>query len=343
MGGFGLIAFAAFLALIFAAGLIYQHHGKSRDARRFPAPGEMIDVGGIRLHAHLSGTDNSAPPVILEAGIAATSLSWGLVENQIAKFAPVLSYDRAGLGWSDPSPKPRAVPQLVDELRALLATLRIPAPRILAAHSFGGLIALDYAARFPEEIAGLVLIDPVSVTEWADPSPSHRTMLRRGIFLARCGEALARIGVVRFTLNRLSAGARRMPKLMARATSGRSGQAFTERMVGEIQKLPRELWPLVQAHWCDPKCFRAMARYLQSLPASAAAVLHESTIRVPLIVLSAANSRPAQRADHQRIANLSPRGRIEIIEGANHWIQLDRPEIVVRAIREIIGREIIAP
>jgi len=337
-----LIAAAAFLALIFAAAFIYQHHGKSRDARRFPAPGELIDIGGIRLHAHLSGTDHSTPPVILEAGIGATSLSWALVENQIAKFAPVLSYDRAGLGWSDPSPQPRAVPrvvpQLVDELRALLTTRRVPAPRIIAAHSFGGLIALDYAARFPAEIAGLVLIDPVGATEWADPSPSHRAMLRRGIFLARCGEALARIGVVRFTLNRLSSGARRLPKLMARATSGRSGRAFTERMVGEIQKLPRELWPLVQAHWSDPKCFRAMARYLQSLPAGAAAVLRETTsIGAPLIVLSAANSSPAQRADHQRLAHLSPRGHVEIVEGANHWIQLDRPEIVVRVIREIIG------
>jgi pimeloyl-ACP methyl ester carboxylesterase len=333
VGGFGLIALAV-IALIFGAGLVYQKLGKSRDARTFPPPGRMIDIGGLRLHAKLSETA-STPPVILEAGIAATSLSWGLVEKQISQFATVLSYDRAGLGWSEPSSKPRTVPQLVDELRALLSKMNVAGPRVIAAHSFGGLIALDYAARFPDEVAGLVLIDPPGIAEWADPSLAHRTMLRRGVFLSRFGEVLARMGVVRFALNRLAGGSRRMPKMIARATGGGSGQAFTERMVGEIQKLPRELWPAIQAHWCDPKCFGAMATYLKALPESAAWVLREAaSIRAPLTVLSAANASASQRADQERVARLSARGRVEVVEGARHWIQLDRPDLVARAVRE---------
>lgn len=336
MGGLGLIPIAAIAFLLLAA-FVYQQRGKARDARRFPPPGRLIDIGGLRLHANLTSSSAATPPVIFEAGIAATSLSWSLVQPEIAKFACTLTYDRAGLGWSDPSSHPRDVPQLANELRTLLQGLNVAAPRVIVAHSFGGLIALDYAARFPDEVAGLVLIDPVGVAEWAHPSPAHRAMLRRGIFLSRCGYALATIGVVRFTLNRLAGGARRMPKMMARATSGRGGAAFTERMVGEIQKLPRPLWPIVQSHWCDPQSFRAMARYLESLPAGAAFVLRDATsIRAPLIVLSAGNASPAQRADHERVAGLSPRGRLDVIENARHWIQLDRPEVVVRAVREVI-------
>lgn len=339
MGGLGLIVLGA-LALLFAAGILYQHHGQSRDAKKFPPPGKLIDIGGLRLHAHLTGP-KTTPPVILEAGIAATSLSWGLVEPQIANFAQVLTYDRAGLGWSDPSPHPRTVPHLVDELRALLEKLNLASPRILVAHSFGGLIALDYAARFPAEVAALILIDPPGIAEWANPSRSHRAMLARGIFLSRCGEALARIGVVRFTLNRLAAGARSMPKLVARATSGGDGQAFTERMVGEIQKLPRELWPVIQSHWSDPKCFRAMAGYLDSLPESAAALLRDaSRIQAALLILSAANASASQRADHERLQKISPAGRLEVMEGANHWVQLDRPEKVVQVVREVIANAV---
>jgi len=203
MGGLGLIAALGLFVLIFLAGILYQERGAASDLRRYPPPGRMIDIGGVRLHADLMpGPAVAAPPVIFEAGIAATSLSWRLVQTEVAKFAPAMSYDRGGLGWSDATPKPREVRQLTGELRALLERAAIGAPRVLVAHSFGGLIALDYAARFPEEVAGLVLVDPVGVAEWAHPSSAHRAMLRRGIFLAQCGEALARIGVARFALNR---------------------------------------------------------------------------------------------------------------------------------------------
>jgi pimeloyl-ACP methyl ester carboxylesterase len=333
-----LIWVLALFALALLSGWIYQRRGAARDSQKFPPPGRMVDVDGIRLHAHFSGVKTSGPLVVFEAGIAATSLSWALVQDQIGEFARVLSYDRAGLGWSDPCPAPRAVARLADELRRLLAATGAPSPRVIVAHSFGGLIALHYAARFPDEVAGLVLVDPVGVSEWAAPSKSHRAMLRRGIWLARCGQALASVGVVRFALDRLAGGARRLPKMLARASSGRRGQAFLERMAGEIQKLPRELWPLVQSHWCDPKCFGAMAAYLASLPESAAAVLAGvQSIPAPLIVLSAGNASAAQRADHFRVAALSPRGQVRIIAGANHWIQLDRPEAVAGAVRELLS------
>jgi hypothetical protein len=116
------------VALIALAGAIYQRAGRASDVRRYPPLGCLIDVGGVRLHVHMIG--EGAPPVVFEAGIAATSLSWQLVQPEIAKFAQTASYDRAGLGWSGASPHPRAVWQVADELRMVMDRACIPSPRI---------------------------------------------------------------------------------------------------------------------------------------------------------------------------------------------------------------------
>ncbi len=354
MGGFRLTIFSTILAsmvlvsaAILVVGFIYQWVGHARDVRLFPPPGCLIDIGGTRLHADVAGdtadgTDGAAPPVVFEAGIAASSLSWRLIQPEIAKFTQTVSYDRAGLGWSEAPNKKRSeapnknwseapskkwsdalnnatsaasvgsrdIWRLVDELRALLDRLEIAKPRVLVAHSFGGLIATAYAARYPDELAGLVLVDPVGVEEWADPTPHSRFILRRAILLSRCGQGLAKIGVVRFALNLLVGGATSAPKLIARAASGRGGLAFTERMVGQIRKLPPEVWPMIQSHWTDPKCFDSMARQLAALPQNAAAVLNGSeVIETPLIVLSAADASDTQRESHRRLIARAPRGR----------------------------------
>jgi pimeloyl-ACP methyl ester carboxylesterase len=331
MGGFGLILVLAAIAAVLLAGALYQLVGSMRDARNLPPPGQLIDG----LHANIQG--EWSPPVILEAGIAATSLSWALVQPEAAKIAQAVSYDRAGLGWSSAHRCRRMVWTVVEELREMLGHAHIASPRVLVAHSYGGLIALGYAARYPAEVAALILLDPVGVGEWSAPTESHFRMLRRGIFLARCGEALAWLGVVRFALALVVMGSRRVPKLIAHATSGRGGAAFTERMAAEIRKLPRELWPAIQSHWCNPKSFQAMRDYLQALPESARAVFHEAThLDIPLVVLSAGNSSPTQRADHERVARLSSHGRLEIVSDSGHWILLDRPDLVIREIEQAV-------
>jgi pimeloyl-ACP methyl ester carboxylesterase len=333
-----LLSLFVFAVVVLLSGAVYQRIALARDGRRFPAPGRMVKVGGVRLHVNVMG--EGSPVVVFEAGIAATSLSWRPVQLEISKLTTTASYDRAGLGWSDAASSPRGIGQVAEELHALLDCAGLAGPWILVAHSYGGLVARAYVQRYPAEVAGMVLADPVAAREWAEPSESNRKLLRRGIRLSWRGALLARFGVVRLALSLLSAGARRAPKLMARATSG-PAVAFVERILGEIRKLPPEIWPLIQAHWSDPKCFEAMAGYLEALPESAAAVAGETTARgslqdLPLVVLSAEDADSIQRAEHEMLAQLSVHRRVETVPASGHWIQLDRPDELIRAIREIV-------
>jgi pimeloyl-ACP methyl ester carboxylesterase len=344
VGGIGLTLYfalsaLALVALLVLAGVIYQRSGRASDARRFPPPGRMVDVDGVQLHLHTGG--EGLPPVVFEAGIAATSLSWQLVQPEIARLTQTASYDRAGLGWSGDSSQPRTIWDVAGDLRALLDRADIPSPRVLVAHSYGALVVVAYAVRHPSEVAGMVLVDPVATCEWADPSESYRKMLRRGTLLSRRGALLAHLGVVRLALSLLAGGSIRLPKMIARASSG-GGAAITDQLVGQVRKLPKESWPMIQSHWCDPKCFEGMARYLEGLPSSAASIAAElertNALRdIPLVVLSAGNASPRQRAEHASLAGRSSQGRMEVVWGSGHWIQVDRPEVVIQASLEMAG------
>lgn len=326
------------IVLLALLGSVYQRVCRASDARRFPPLGRLIEIGGASLHVYTIG--EGTPPVVFEAGIAATSLSWQLVQPEIAEFTQTASYDRAGLGWSTASFQPRTIWNVAVELRALLDRAEMPKPRILVAHSYGALVAIAYALRHPSEIAGMVLVDPVAICEWGEPSESHLKTLRRGLLLSRRGALLARLGVVRLALSLLSAGSQRLPKMIARASSGRSA-AITDQLVGQVRKLPKELWPIIQSHWCDPKCFDGMARYLEALSQSAAAVARELAMLgalrdVPLTILSAGNASSLQRAEHESLARRSSCGKIEVVPNSGHWIQVDRPDVVIQAIRAMV-------
>jgi pimeloyl-ACP methyl ester carboxylesterase len=323
---------AGAVALILVAGFVYQVVGRARDLRQYPPIGRMVEVDGSHLHMVEAG---AGPAVILEAGIAASSLSWSLVQPEVAKFARVCSYDRSGLGWSDERREPRTLQRSIEELHGLLEAASVAAPYVLVGHSYGGLLVRAYAIRYPADVAGLVLVDPASVDAWSAATEAQLRALRRGVKLSRRGAVLARLGLVRFALNLLLSGASGFPKWIARAASGR-GESVASRLVTEVRKLPASCWPMVRAHWSDPKCFRGMAGHLECLPDTAAALGRMGQIPgVPLVILSAASATPGELNERGALAQ-SANGAHVMASRSGHWIQFDEPDLVINAIRGIV-------
>ncbi len=153
----------AMLAVILTAGslitgICYQAVNEGLDRRRYPPQGELVDIGGFRLHLNCIG--EGTPTVVMDAGGAFSAITWGFVQSEIAKFTCVCTYDRAGLDWSDPSPrKARTSQQSVDELHLLLTKAGINPPYILVGHSLGGVNIQLYANQFLGDVVGLVLVD----------------------------------------------------------------------------------------------------------------------------------------------------------------------------------------
>jgi pimeloyl-ACP methyl ester carboxylesterase len=318
-------------AALVAAGAAYQAWGTAFDRRRFPPPGRMVRVGECAFHVYELGS--GAPAVIFESGIAASSLNWRKVQGEVAGITRAVAYDRAGYGWSQGMGGARLASELAGELRAVLAAAGIAPPYVLCGHSFGGLIVRFFAARFPGEVGALVLVDPVNPAEWWPPSESKLRMLGRGVALSRRGALLARLGVVRFALALLMAGARRIPQAVSRMASG-SGSSVTERIVGEVRKMPEAVWPMIRAHWCQPKSFLAMSGHLQALPGSAEAAEGLGDLG-PEIAVTLIVAEENQAPD----PTLRAVGLERIVASeAGHWVHLDKPEIVVEAIRGAVAR-----
>ena len=326
----------AFVLAALVAGALYQHVGTSADARRIPPPGQLVDIGGHRLrHVHSMG--HGSVPVILEAGIAASSLSWMRVQPRVAEFAKVYSYDRAGLAWSDAGRGPVTAHKCADELHELLAAAKISAPCVLVGHSFGTFVVRAYASAHPEMVAGIVLVDPIHSAEWLDMSRQQSWRLKGGIWFSWLGAVVARVGVVRLCLSLLTRGSTAVPKRVSRLFGSEAARVLT-RLVGEVQKLPPETWPAVASHWSQAKCFVSMAKHLSGLRRSAEE-LARCTVpsHIPVVVLTAATQSTTSREEQARIASGSTHGRQVIATASGHWVHLDEPELVVDAIRSVIS------
>ena len=319
---------------ILLLGALFQTIGSAIDRLRYPAPGRLVPMQGSRLHAYSEG--EGEPTIILESGIAASSLNWRAVQAELAQFTRVISYDRAGFGWSDAALTPRTIDNLVSELEKMLDSLEISGPLILVAHSFGSLIARTYCYRNPGRVVGLLLLDPIDCEYWRTLPPEGQQRLAIGARLSRRGAWLARVGVVRFSLMLLSAGARTLPKWIA-SMAGGSGESVISRVTAEVSKMPSEFLPAVRTHWSRPQSFETLAQYLSRLTRCVDAVPYASLGHLSLIVISAESATESEVREHRKLASLSSIGEHIIAERSGHWIHLDRPDLVVSSLRRSYG------
>jgi pimeloyl-ACP methyl ester carboxylesterase len=298
--------FAVALLVLIAAGYIYEIFGERQDARLRPPPGKLIPVGTKQLHLLCKG--NNGPTVVIEQGAGGLSRFWWPVQDQIAKFAAVCTYDRAGYAWSVATPKKRTIQDRVVDLHMLLANAATQPPFILVAHSYGGLIVRSYAEQHPEKVAGLVLID----------TPDESSIFRPEVlqFYARLRVANRIVGLAaRFGILRL---------LRHWIAIDRYGFWLTRS--SEYAALCDDLASLERV----PPSQRnsKAAGSLGALPL--VVITHGQPFPGPFAVLEKNWSE-----GQQRLARLSTDSVLIVAEKSNHMIHIDEPQVVIDAIRRI--------
>ena len=192
-----LLGVVVVLILLGVLGAIYQAIATANDRRKYPPPGQLVDIGGYKLHLYCTGEDG--PTVILDALFPGTVSNWAWIQPEIARVTRVCAYDRAGLGWSDSGPEPRDANQGASELQALLTKAGIPGPYILVGHSLGGLTVRMFASLYPDEVSGMVLIEGSLPDSWQRLGKPEgvgvdRNQLAVAPFLARLG--IFRLGLI---------------------------------------------------------------------------------------------------------------------------------------------------
>ncbi len=310
------------------------------DGRKFRAPGTLMKLPGRTVHVQQAGS--GAPAVVLEAGIAATSLSWSVLQPQLAACAMVYSYDRAGLGWSSSTGKRCQTSKMADELHEWIEAARVPRPYLLAGHSYAAYILRLYAQRFSDEVAGIIFIDPLTPEEWIKPGRFQRRQIRHAVWFSRAGYAVSVLGVLRFCLWLLQRGNNAVPRRVL-GGFGANAKETVERILGELAKLPPQAVRLIRERWGHPKFFLVMARYIRTLPLCAAETSRcDIPPHIPVTVISGAHQPPIRMAEHKAIAAHSVRGRHIIAAKSAHWVHLDQPELIVQAFREMVAEVLVS-
>ena len=189
-----LAALALLLVVLAIAGAVYQAIAEERDRAAYPPPGHMVDVDGFKMHLLCAGS--GTPTVVLESGLGTTSPTWARVQGEVAAHTRVCSYDRAGIGWSEPSARPRDALHIAEELHALLAKANITGPYVLVGHSSGGLYVRTFQRLYLVEVEGMVLLDPTP-EDFADTNDQTRQDRSTTVLLYTVAPILAPLGVAR--------------------------------------------------------------------------------------------------------------------------------------------------
>lgn len=309
------LGFAAVVIALASLGAAYQGITSASDQRDFPPPGQLVDVGGYRLHFYCTGESApGAPTVILETMSGGSLVNWAWVQPEVAKVARVCSYDPAGYGWSDPNPRVFGLQEAVTDLHNLLSRAGIDGPYVLVGHSKGGVVVRQFAADHPNEVVGMVLVDAAHPDQFAR-HPEYLQESEELMPLIQAAPLLARFGLMRLYV---------------------AGGGF------EFGDLPAQQRAELAAAWSSPKHWDSERR---SLSTSASFYVQAQDLGdvddMPLAVVTAGDNPLAGWTELQaELAALSSNSVHEIVAGATHVSLAFSPQhaaVTSKAILEVLA------
>jgi len=302
-------------------------------------PGKMVTVDGTR-RINLSCMGNGSPTVLFDAGSGDSTLSWALVQGEVAKLTRACAYDRAGIGFSDPRNGESDAKAAVSDIHALLKAAGIKEPVLYVGHSLAGLFGVLLAASHPHDLAGAVLVDPAFVKEWANMSAAR----------IAAGASPATEGAF---VTSFKAQVQRYRECAALPAP------LPDDCAERDTRLPSALADFKKVQMSRPPYLLTRASELENAgPTKEGKNLDEKEVEAvtanfgdkPLIVLTRGNvdSRPdftaqqsvamyqAWKAGNEKLAALSTRGSHRLVAGSGHYIQYNKPLDVIEAVKQVL-------
>jgi pimeloyl-ACP methyl ester carboxylesterase len=315
-----LVGMLGLVLVLLLAGIVFQFVTTKIDEHRYPALGDMVDVGGYNLHLNCTGGAGGAPTVVMDSGLGGSVLDWQLVQPELAKSTRVCTYDRAGMGWSDSGAQPRTSQQIVRELHTLLSNAGVRGPYVLVGQSFGGTNMQVYASRYPDEVAGMVLVDSaledekaVALTQSHQPSP-----LLMKIY--------ATIGLTR------------LPYTLGGETSGLTSPELEDEQAA-ISTHRRHVFAVADETSSLEESFDENRTDPMSLGDKPLMVLTAGSVELKGTGLSQEQMNLIDKLHSESQAAFTRRSENSkqiIVEDSGHYIQVDQPGLVTDAIRQVV-------
>ena len=298
--------------------------------RSYVTPQQMVDVGGGR-RMNLNCMGHGTPVVVFDAGLGNWNQLWGLVQPAIARKTTACSYDRAGLGFSDPSDGDGSSAVIVEDLHKLLVNARVKPPYVLVGHSYGGMSMRLFAYKYFSEVLGMVLVDPST----RDLAP-RKEKLPEPVALQRTQEAEESEKKANRCINAAEAGFQKDSAVYRECVDDKPNMRYSPDIDAVYQRLQLR-----------PSYLKARRKEEIAIGGSSADQLREASRTygaVPLIVLTqseAAGPHPSTSGfvkAHEKLAALSTIGEDRIVGDSSHNIPFDQPDAVVKAIDDVLAQ-----